>query len=1119
MNTRRTRNQTVSVDSTLDPLRTPIITNQVPFIPDRSKPQRISSEPLLSASTSASLANSYRTALAGVTTSTQLERPPRSPTSIPTRLLRPIDEIMDNATRSDRSTPEASFDNFSSTPMGALLVNYNEDGSDGTLSLYNRMLTLTLKRTLDPSLVEDRGISVTEPRPPYAVRYEFLRRIEGVVSDLQALLEKAVALIPSRTSYFRVDPEASLMPILRGCYSLTELSAAWEILRLRMELGHRSFLKYVQEFKGFAPLSPVSTDPGLYSTLPNDGNEPLLLHYFRDVPHHNQSLPRQTRETLNYNRALADVLPEPISLKQAFPLREPSRRPSIVTYDEDGKKRERHLPLGSSYRNSEWTLPNIKNDIPTRDKGKKKASFDPTSIPLPDSDEPMSPRRPDGFEYVPDSYRVQIPRNKPWISPPPSLSALLSQGTHFQRSGLQISGIGDTGLPQHTSSVSTRHNPANLQPNMLYAMAVPNSAIPHSKLLSHAPTMTLPPATTNYNTTFPKPLQGGGRSPPRNSDPTLVMAQYYANSGSKGPPGGSSDGGNSNDPPPPPLGPNSPNYGPRPPSPLDGGGGGGGGGGPPNSPGGGGNGNGLPDGRTPPGRNDWLGIATIKSEYKPEELPSWDGDGKTAVRYFFEVQEMAGLGGTMPWALGANLWRRLDKKSEIRWWFGLLEPTWKDYMRQHYTHFLSVIKVYWLGDAWQQDMNLQFDAQRFRQHGHENETPQAYIMCRLLYARMLTVTDQGGPLEIHTIMKNAPISWRTILVIGSIPDTTTLIRRVMDHQDALLHAAITSIDNFVTKDSLHSLVRHLNPSYNSNRSTRTSPGFNRRAITGSSANFVSLNESKVEGAAYITEVESQPQGESQNAIQVPDDSTLVSEAYAVLKKRQRPPPKDGYPFQKNDHISTKMGRLPPSPCKICGSSNHWDRECSDFDAWIQMQKKNGNAVEVETSGLNIESVYNQAYEVLMVHRLSSLYLDCERMAESCISEMSPSSILYVDKSRGAFDLDLRERLTDSHLLYETGAGYSSPDQTNHEPATSHETLVKSSYRVSVEEIEDESVILNNSRLIAVESLLEEITPSDAGGQPLFDSHSELLSSVSTNNRNQASKHRVTIEEVEDEYHV
>lgn len=69
------------------------------------------------------------------------------------------------------------------------------------------------------------------------------------------------------------------------------------------------------------------------------------------------------------------------------------------------------------------------------------------------------------------------------------------------------------------------------------------------------------------------------------------------------------------------------------------------------------------------------------------------------------------------------------------------------------------------------------------------------------------------------------------------------------------------------------------------------------------------------------------------------EDQILAEVYQVMKRQQRAPPLGGYMFSKNDHVMTKMGRLPPLPCKCCGSGNHWDKECSDWAIFMEKTSK------------------------------------------------------------------------------------------------------------------------------------------------------------------------------------
>jgi hypothetical protein len=65
-----------------------------------------------------------------------------------------------------------------------------------------------------------------------------------------------------------------------------------------------------------------------------------------------------------------------------------------------------------------------------------------------------------------------------------------------------------------------------------------------------------------------------------------------------------------------------------------------------------------------------------------------------------------------------------------------------------------------------------------------------------------------------------------------------------------------------------------------------------------------------------------------------------------------------------------MGKAPPSPCKVCGSANHWDRECPDWDVYIEWQKRGALMVTMDAIGEESELLYHSAYMVLMDDRIN-----------------------------------------------------------------------------------------------------------------------------------------------------
>jgi hypothetical protein len=98
-------------------------------------------------------------------------------------------------------------------------------------------------------------------------------------------------------------------------------------------------------------------------------------------------------------------------------------------------------------------------------------------------------------------------------------------------------------------------------------------------------------------------------------------------------------------------------------------------------------------------------------------------------------------------------------------------------MRNHYLIYLQVIKDRYLGKRWRLKMNFKYKGQKFRQAGHDKESPQAFLGRRVRYTRLLTVSDDGGPNEVYQVMWTAPIAWSTILILENIKSVKDLYDR------------------------------------------------------------------------------------------------------------------------------------------------------------------------------------------------------------------------------------------------------------------------------------------------------------------------------------------------------
>ena len=201
---------------------------------------------------------------------------------------------------------------------------------------------------------------------------------------------------------------------------------------------------------------------------------------------------------------------------------------------------------------------------------------------------------------------------------------------------------------------------------------------------------------------------------------------------------------------------------------------------------------------------------TIKPKIKQELLRCWDGSPSTAVDYFLKIQQLAALEGDLPEALGYWLWMNLEDGSDVKNWFATLTYSEQAHMHLHYINYLRGIKEGYLGEAWQSKINRVYEGQYFCQMGHEKELLKTFIIRCIMYSRMLTSAKPGGTLEISLIMRKAPMSWKTILVMPSIKSMTAHTK-VVDYEDDLLEAwrRKSTTSSAITVDNLIPTLRCL----------------------------------------------------------------------------------------------------------------------------------------------------------------------------------------------------------------------------------------------------------------------------------------------------------------------
>ena len=747
-----------------------------------------------------------------------------------------------------------------------------------------------------------------------------------------------------------MDPKDTFLTILKESSDIGQIHAAWMGLARRLSLAQENLVKYEAQYRSplprediTMPTSPISTDVGIYEAMDDLDDLDVKLRYLYDnVPHHQDQIksPRKLTDGTSWSEILSLPSAQPRS-----PRGDSNRLPTIVEYSTEERE---------------------SRDDSQKSKGKRRIT-DEFSSP------PTSPR------VLNVGYGTPFKSSSQFFTRPGGI-ALPPPETASQQNVLL--GLALPHTPAFENIATTKDSLQSSRNNTQIRSRISNpfegrQLPPHMEergqerqeeraLISSTPSNNQDTNSRRGQRQLPTERRSDRGSSRNRSLSTDNRRERSRGRQPEGDPDGSDDDdddeGHSHR--------NNSYHRGQPnnnPTRLPNGGGGGGnpGGGGGGNPGGGGGGNGpyanaslpnnQPQGNIPYGNL----VATIRNELKQDQLPVWDGNKDTAIEYFWKIQQLAALEGDIPVALGYWLWKSLKENSKIWMWFTTLPFSEQSKMRTHYLHYLKGIKDNYLGRTWQISMNRKYESQSFRQEGFERESPPAFIVRRIMYTRMLVASDDGGPTEVYLVMQKAPISWGPILNLETIRSTSLLYSRATDHELALVHAAKHEVSNVLTSDNLLYTLRKLGITVDRNRP------YDRSAKLAANKNHAKEPGDEVIHEAFLGQL-----SREECMQELTSDPEIMKEAFQVLKKRQRPPPKGGYPYSKNDHVTTKMGRLPPSPCKVCGSDNHWDKECPDWSFYEAKQQKTAYRIETNEEE-DLESYYSSVYSILVAERLTS----------------------------------------------------------------------------------------------------------------------------------------------------
>ena len=644
---------------------------------------------------------------------------------------------------------------YNESPMAKLLNEYMTEASGNSLSTEATVVLLVTLDELEPEhivTVENRNKGTTK----YKLADSLLEDLSRTAVELQVFVEKASSFLEERSRYFTVDPKDTLLQILRGTTSLPQLNVAWKTIQRRLELGHKTLQKYVQQYQSEShdevPLSPISTLPELHQELQelHTADQRLRLIY-QKFPHHHDQLSSQAEAALTQGKSWMNVLPLPQALKSTFM---PEKESAHRKRETKGKEKEQQEEIveddiGSS--NRVW----LGTDTPYKGPNKW---FGGGRLPRRESLASQVASRDRNMDQN-VLFGIATPQLPSWATETPSSNPKPTQSKQSQ----QMRQWPQRDAPPHLSRTSDVIRRRSFVRNQ------PDDDPPDDDGDDDGD------GDEEHNSRSNHHRQG--RRPSGQGTSTTASSSRRGRRGGGGDdsPSEPSDGEGSSlemD-----LGDSDTNSNQR-------------------------GGRKIPYGKIKP---------TIKTEIKQEQLPRWDGNPNTAVKYFLKIQQLAALEGDLPEALGYWLWMNLEDGSDIKDWFATLTFEEQSHMRSHYINYLRGIKDGYLGEAWQFKINRVYEGQYFRQVGHEKELPKTFIIRRIMYTRMLTSAKPGGKLEMSLIMRKAPLSWKTILVMESIKTTKALYTKVVDYEDDLLDAwrrrSITS--TAITADNIIPTLKRL----------------------------------------------------------------------------------------------------------------------------------------------------------------------------------------------------------------------------------------------------------------------------------------------------------------------
>ena len=167
---------------------------------------------------------------------------------------------------------------------------------------------------------------------------------------------------------------------------------------------------------------------------------------------------------------------------------------------------------------------------------------------------------------------------------------------------------------------------------------------------------------------------------------------------------------------------------------------------------------------------------------KTDDIPEWDGNPDTLLRWIKKVQEIANRSAYCHEQIGLLAPARFKGRADQ--WYRFLEPGYKQQIQTDWDTLRVAVSRHFLNLHWFNTQTTKALAASYRQSGHHSERPTDYFYRKL--ELLQTVNDWTDLQLIQEILKNAPDYWKTIINTTNMTDLMQLQDALQLHEHTLL---------------------------------------------------------------------------------------------------------------------------------------------------------------------------------------------------------------------------------------------------------------------------------------------------------------------------------------------